>query len=297
MKKPFVSVIIPAYFSNNTIVDCLSSLQQQEFMDFEVIVVNSSPEEWTAQIVTGQFPEVTFIQSKTRLFPHDARNRGVEHAQGELLVFTDPDCTYPPDWLTCLVCAYQNGHQVIVVAMGHQTKSWFENGVHLCKFFGALPGLPAGKLSIAPTANAAYSRSVWDQLGAFDGSIFAGDALQSWRATQQGFPPYFEPRAVVYHRHEGNLTSLWQERWIRGQEFLRERIKFYGWSRSKMVLYLIISPLLPFYVLIQTGLITVKSGWMGRFLWTLPVQFTGQAAWILGEARACWKALVSKPDP
>src|SRR5919108_4634016 len=97
--NPRASVIIPAYESQETIADTLLALRDQAFRDFETIVVDSSPAEATETLLRSEFPEVTYERSQRRLIPHEARNRGVELARGELLVFTDPDCVPRPDWI------------------------------------------------------------------------------------------------------------------------------------------------------------------------------------------------------
>lgn len=294
-KTPKVSVVVPAYHSHSTLADCLESLRLQRFRDFETIVVNSSQETTTQTLVTGGFPEVAFFQSPHRLFPHAARNRGVEMARGELLVFTDPDCSHGQDWLERIVEAHGKGHHVIVGAMGHRSGSWFENGVHLTKFFELLPGLTDGDASIAPTANAAYARSVWERIGPFDGTIFTGDAVLSWKATRAGHRIRFEPKAVVYHRHEGDMGSFWRERRTRGVEFIGQRIRFFECSPARCIGYLLTMPLRFLHVLfVKAASASFLSGWGIRYLWTLPVQFLGQLGWTLGEAQGCWRFLRSK---
>ena len=76
-----------------------SALRSQTFSDFEIILINSSPEEETERLVRSEFPEVVFEQSLVHLYPHAARNRGVQLACGSVFVFTDPDCRARPDWL------------------------------------------------------------------------------------------------------------------------------------------------------------------------------------------------------
>ena len=123
-----VSVIIAAYHSDAVIEGCLEALRSQTINDFEVIVVNSSPEDRTRQLVTAHFPEVRFLESMTRLFPHAARNQGVQVAGASLLVFTDADCRGAPDWLERLLEAQIAGHEVVCGSIEPEGTSWFELG-------------------------------------------------------------------------------------------------------------------------------------------------------------------------
>jgi len=166
---PRVSIVISAFHSDTTIADCLQSLRGQTFRDFEVIVVNSSPEERTRLIVEERFSEVRFEQAPARLLPHAARNRGVERARGELLVFTDPDCRARPDWLERLVQSLDAGHRLVCGAIELSETGWFARGVHLCKYSFRLSGLSGGPSSVAGTANAGCSRDLWNAVGPFNG--------------------------------------------------------------------------------------------------------------------------------
>src|SRR5688572_23072428 len=135
MNHPRISIVIPAYNSSDTIADCLAGLREQTFRDFEVIVVNSSSDEKTRQLVEEGFRGAIFEQAEHRLLPHAARNLGAKHARGELLVFTDPDCRPWPDWLEQLLAAHGSGHALVCGAIElSEDSDWFERGVHLCKY-------------------------------------------------------------------------------------------------------------------------------------------------------------------
>lgn len=285
MKKkiPKISVIIPTYNSYDTLTDSLRALKCQRFHDFEVIVINSSQENRTRQIVAETFPEALFIQSPVRLLPHSARNMGVNKARGELFAFSDPDCLTRQDWLENIWAAYQAGHQVIVGGMGVQAKTRLEMGIHICKFFNYLPGLPADSKWIAPTANAVYTRVVFKAAGPFLGKCYTGDAIQSWKAAEMGNPVWFVPEACVDHIHTQSLAGFLLERYTRGQDFARERIVYEKWNLFR-ILYTILSfPWLPWLVLIRAWRSTGKSGWAYHFWTTLPIQLTGHTFWSLGE--------------
>jgi len=295
--KQTVSVILPAYYSQGTIAVTLDSLRRQTFRDFEVIVVNSSPEQETARLVETEYPEVRFIQSPTRLYPHAARNYGAERAVGDLLVFSDPDVEMHDDWLGLIVAAWKAGHEAGGGAMGLRRRTSWECAVHLTKFHPLLPGLNDGERWIVPTANAFFSRSVWERVGPFPPDGFSGDAVVSWMAARGGWRPRFVAGAVVDHIHGGNLEQLLRERFVRGREFVRVRAKFEQWSLLRVIGYLLATPALPLVVLARAGLYAGRAGWLGACLMTLPVQAAAQWAWSSGEALGAWGVVWGKADP
>jgi glycosyltransferase involved in cell wall biosynthesis len=286
-------VIIPAYYSHETVAACLEALRGQTFRDFEIILINSSPESQTGRIIQTRFPEVVFEQSPGRLLPHAARNRGVAMARGELLVFTDPDCAARPDWLVHLVQAHDAGHAVVGGSMGLTRGRWLERGVHLRKFFWLLRGMPEGPCRIVCTANAAYSRAVWNRIGPLQAELFTADALLSMRACAAGFGPWFEPLATVDHRHDGGIGAYWREFLGRGAEFAGARADVEQWTRWRAGVYLALMPVVTALVLTRAGRCAWRSGWGMTFLTTLPVHLVFLVAWSLGEARAYWTRLTA----
>jgi len=280
---PHWSVIVAAYHSDGVIAECLAALRQQNVSDLEVIVVNSSPMDDTARIVTERFPEFRLIESQTRLLPHAARNVGVAEARGDLLVFTDADCRPETDWLEALGKAADAGHEVICGSIGLEGSGYFAAGVHLCKYSFRDPRLKAAPCTIAGTANACYSRKAWERVGPFDGTRFSGDAILSIRAAAAGLRPWYEPRARVQHHYEGNFIGFLGERVARGGDFAEARMDLESWSRARSACYAIALPLLPFVPLARTAGHALASGSLGTYLATLPLQLAGHLAWCLGE--------------
>ena len=283
---PRASVVVPAYHSDATIGGMLDGLRGQTFVDFELIVVNSSQEGRTERIVREKLPHTRFEQSPERLLPHGARNRGVELARGSLLAFTDPDCVPEPAWLERMVAASDRGHQVVVGAMGLLDQSRYARAVHLCKFSHWLPGAGEGHRAIAPTANALYTRDAWDAIGPFRADSFSSDTLHSWSASRLGFRPWFEPTAIVSHHHDGTMRSFLRERDLRGEDFARIRASEGGHSRGWAAARLVTVPAVPLVELVRVGVSAGRAGWGRPFATTAPLQLAANTAWAIGEARA-----------
>jgi GT2 family glycosyltransferase len=282
---PRVSVVCPAYHSSDTIESSLRALEAQTYRDFEIIVVNSSPETRTGKIVRERFPSVRFIQSPVRLYPHAARNRGIADAAGELLAFTDPDCIAAADWLEKLVAAIDRGCGIALGGMGIVQPTWRETGIHLQKFHWCLAGAAAGARSDLATANACITREVWRQAGPFDPDLFCGDSLLAWRANRASFRIDFVPNAVIRHHHGQTVCRFARERVTRGKEFALTRADWHGWSRAKSLLYLLATPATLVLVSARAVRDGFSAGYGLRSLSTLPLQVLGHASWLVGEAR------------
>lgn len=282
-RRPLVSVIIAAYHSAAFLPRCLASIESQTFRDFETILVNSSPDTETAAVAAA-FPSVRFFQNPERLFPHAARNVGVSMARGSLLVFTDADCEADPGWLAALVAAHDAGRDIIGGCIDSKATRNVSSGIYLLKYAPYLRGKPAGPIPLAATGNLMTSRTVWEVAGPFDGSIFCGDALFSWKAREAGFTPWYEPTAIVIDQDEHYRKGFFSERFRRGREFGRVRADCERWGIIRRGIGMACVPLATVSALAKTGRECLRSGRFADFVATLPFQVTAHAAWCTGEA-------------
>ncbi len=97
------SVIIPLYNKQAFINDALQSIINQQYQNFEVIVVDDgSTDNGPAQVSALQDPRIQLIK-QTNAGVSCARNRGIELATGELVCFLDADDWYHPLYLETVV--------------------------------------------------------------------------------------------------------------------------------------------------------------------------------------------------
>lgn len=85
---PKFSIIVPVYNVEEYIDDCLKSIKNQTFKDYEVIVVNDGTKDNSMDIVKKYDVEI-INQENGGLSA--ARNAGVKKAKGEYLIFLDSD--------------------------------------------------------------------------------------------------------------------------------------------------------------------------------------------------------------
>lgn len=100
-ENPKVSVVIPAYNVERYIGKCLSTLVEQTFEDFEIIVVNDGSKDGTLAILRHfeeRYPFITVIDQKNAGISQ-ARNAGIASARGENLCFVDSDDYVAPTFL------------------------------------------------------------------------------------------------------------------------------------------------------------------------------------------------------
>lgn len=108
------SIIIPAYNAEAYLQRCLDSIFSQEFDDYEVIVINDGSTDRTVALLE----EYSSIHPNLQVLTQSnhgmstARNRGIDKAKGEYILFVDSDDELMPHALSNLAPQI-NGEDII----------------------------------------------------------------------------------------------------------------------------------------------------------------------------------------
>lgn len=94
--KPVISIIVPAYNAEPYIEQCLDSLVNQNLEDIEIILLNDGSTDNTGEICNIYVEKDIRIKliNKENTGVSDTRNKGIELATGEYIMFVDAD-----DWI------------------------------------------------------------------------------------------------------------------------------------------------------------------------------------------------------
>ncbi len=117
-KKPFFSIIIPTYNRASTIARAISSVINQSFGNWELIVIDDGSNDDTKEIVEK------FNDVRIRYFWQEnqersaARNYGISLAKGEWICFLDSDDEYLPNHLNVFSIAIVNHPKVNIFRTG-----------------------------------------------------------------------------------------------------------------------------------------------------------------------------------
>src|SRR5258707_3065673 len=89
---------------------CLESAQHQELREFELLLVDNSPDAELRSRVE-EFNRSARIPARyvaePRLGLHNARHAGARVANGDVLVFTDDDAVFDPSWLAAYARSFE----------------------------------------------------------------------------------------------------------------------------------------------------------------------------------------------
>lgn len=119
MKSPFLSIIIPVYNGETTIVRCLESIWSQgmPWDTYEVICVNDCSTDNTVSVIEEQqkvHANLRLYSNEENLRAGGSRNRGVREAKGEYILFIDADDYFHPGAVKKMM-EYQMKHRLDIL--------------------------------------------------------------------------------------------------------------------------------------------------------------------------------------
>lgn len=120
-----ISVIIPCYNSEKTIIRAISSLENTSFSDYEIIVVNDGSKDTSSELIKqyqSNHPKIVLIE-KPNEGVVKAVTAGIKKAKGDAITFLDSDDYVNKDYLANIASLYAGFD---VLALGHRQIN--ENG-------------------------------------------------------------------------------------------------------------------------------------------------------------------------
>jgi len=217
MSKIDISVIVPSYNSEQTIIDCLRSVSTQEFDGTHEIIVADSSVDRTAALVCENFPEVKLITFSEKTDPGTARNIAAAASQGIVIAFIDSDCSAESGWLSSIYAE----HKHTIAAVGGAVVNGNPDGIvswagYLLEFSEWFPAKKRTLVEHIPTCNISYKAEVFKKQGGFSKFYPQEDFLFNLKLVRAGNEILFEPTIRVRHKHRECFSEFLEHQKKRG---------------------------------------------------------------------------------
>jgi glycosyltransferase involved in cell wall biosynthesis len=242
---PRISVVVCTRNGDHTLRECLKSLVEVNYPNFEILVIDDGSRDVTAEVAKS-FERICYhFQEHAGLSV--ARNLGTRLATGSIIAYTDDDCLVHPDWLLHLSHAFTN--ESIAAAGGPNIPPPARNRIE--HVVAAAPGAPAHVLlsdteaEHLPGCNLAIRKEALNSIGGFQVEFkTAGDDVDvCWRLREAGGRLQFVPGAMVWHHRRFSIRAYMNQQFGYGQaEALLmkkhpERFGFLGGARWRGGIY------------------------------------------------------------
>lgn len=122
-KFPLVSIVVPCYNCEKTVLETLNTIENQTYPHKEIILVDDGSSDNTKRILENYVTTADqyFLFHQSNKGQASARNVGLSHAKGEYVVFVDSDDKIHPDFLREFIQVLQEDSEVNMVYSEMQT--------------------------------------------------------------------------------------------------------------------------------------------------------------------------------
>jgi len=219
------SIVIPVWNGIHFLPACLDALlaQQTGTQTFEIIAVDNASNDGSGDLIAQRYPQVRLLRNRQNQGFAGGCNRGIEAAQGDLIVLLNQDTQVQADWLPILTrvaldpangvvgckTLYPDGKTV------QHAGGWIDWPLGLSHHRGQ--GEPdgaawnqSGPVEFVTGAALAVRRSVLDQIGLLDEAFWPGyfeDADFCLRVQTAGYAVIYCAEAVVLHQESASWTA------------------------------------------------------------------------------------------
>lgn len=222
-KKTKISVIIPVYNGEKTLKQCLDSVLNQTYKNYEIIIVDNNSTDKTKEIIKEFQKNEKGKNKKIRYLFEPIRGRGAArykgeiNAKGEIILTTDSDCIVPKNWIKEMIKSIKGYDAVQGFEESASNDFWSE-----CwqidserKYERENMKNPIGKID---TKNFAIKKNVLKKIGYTSRKYFSGnDTYLSIKLAENNYKVKFAKNIRVKHFHADSLKEIFKKQVYRAK--------------------------------------------------------------------------------
>lgn len=201
-----VTIIVPTFNREASIVDCIESLLAQTYTNFEIIICDDNSDDSTvANISLFGDKRIRLIRRKVNGGPALARNEAILAAGGDIIFFTDDDVIVPKNWISSGLIAFNDD-----AVLGVEGKITYVSDDYVPRYSDRVVQNLTGGLYM--TANIAYRKKVLIDVGLFDPEMRQyEDRCLAFKIIKKGKIIYVPTFNVIHQRESYNTKSFMRE--------------------------------------------------------------------------------------
>jgi glycosyltransferase involved in cell wall biosynthesis len=209
-KNPLISVIIPTYNRGWIIKEAIDSVLAQDYVNFELIVVDDGSTDDTHDILNS-YQKSFLVLRQNNKGVSSARNRGLAAASGHFIAFLDSDDIWLPQKLSQQVDFFQSNPDALIC----QTEEiWIRNNVRVNprKRHKKPSGMifePSLSLCLVSPSAVMIKKNLFEEVGIFDETLPACEDYDLWLRVSCRHPVHLIDTPLIIKRggHDDQLSA------------------------------------------------------------------------------------------
>lgn len=218
IKKSLVSIIIINWNGIHDTIECLNSLMEQAYRNFEIVVVDNNSKDNQAEKLRRHFPHIHLIKNKSNLGFAEASNQGIKMGldfKSDYLLLLNNDTVVHKEFLTTLIKDAQQDSKLGLLS----SKILYYRSKRIWSMGGQISYLTGISFMIGKNEDSSrYYDSIFPEfltgcvlliksklvrkIGLLNPDYFAyyEDIDYSFRARRRGYLLKTVPKSIVYHK-------------------------------------------------------------------------------------------------
>lgn len=244
-RTPKVSLIISNYNGKEMLRECLRSLEEQNYPNYEIIVVDAGSTDGAPKMVSAEFPHVKLLKEK-KIGIGEAINKGIIASKGDIIAFDlNNDEIFSKDWLTTLIkeLLFSKENKVVSGVRVVLGRDIIDSAGGMIKYNGdgfdlsykKIEDLPKSTLEVTYVGTPVFRKELLNVIGLLDEKYYIW--CEDWdfceKAKRAGCKVVTVTTAISYHRRSETLKLMGgaMNHYYSRRNTLRLFIKHYPFAR------------------------------------------------------------------
>jgi glycosyltransferase involved in cell wall biosynthesis len=206
--SPKISVVIPCFNNENTILETIESIVKQDYSCIEIIIVNDGSTDDTNQAVDKYIKKNDInniiLINQSNSGPSISRNNGASCATGEYLLFLDADDKIAVNYISKCINHLENDHLLNIV---YSEAAYFgaKKGIWKLPDFDLQNFLVLNCIPIS----AVIRKNIFQKVGGFDENLSYTEDWELWIRIVKLFGGVYKiPELLFFYRKRIDKSSI-----------------------------------------------------------------------------------------